>query len=77
MFVLFRKEAWESVKGFDERYFMYFEDVDICRRLRRCGWEVKYDCRVTVQHDAQRASLRNLQHLRWHMRSALRYFTGL
>lgn len=77
MFVLFRKEAWERVQGFDERYFMYFEDVDICRRLRCNGWEVKYDCRVTVQHDAQRASHRDPQHLRWHIRSAVRYFVGL
>jgi N-acetylglucosaminyl-diphospho-decaprenol L-rhamnosyltransferase len=77
MFVLFRKEAWEKVHGFDENYFMYFEDVDICRRLRRDGWEVKYDCRVTVRHDAQRASHRDLQHLLWHMRSAVRYFVGL
>jgi len=76
MFVLFRRDAWESVQGFDSRFFMYFEDVDLCRRLRRRGWKIIYDGSVTVQHDAQRASHRDLRHLRWHLRSALRYFTG-
>lgn len=76
MFVLFRREAWAGVQGFDTRYFMYFEDVDLCRRLHAHGWGITYDSRFTVQHDAQRASHRDRQHLRWHLRSAVRYFTG-
>lgn len=35
MFVMFRRESYKAVRGFDhERFFMYMEDVDICRRLK-------------------------------------------
>jgi hypothetical protein len=37
MFILFAAEAFGAVGGFDEAYFLYYEDVDICRRLRRRG----------------------------------------
>ena len=78
MFVMFRREAFEQVQGFDERrFFMYFEDVDICRRLKRLGWAVRVQPAVRVVHDAQRASARQLKHLWWHLTSAARYLTGL
>jgi hypothetical protein len=37
MFMLLRSEAFRSVSGFDETYFLYYEDVDLCRRLRAAG----------------------------------------
>lgn len=78
MFIVFKREAFKAVGGFDaRRFFMYFEDVDICDRLSRNGWSVVLDPRITVIHDAQRASHRNLLHFRWHLTSAVRYLTGL
>ena len=78
MFVMFRRDAFEQVGGFDERrFFMYFEDVDICRRLKRLNWAVRVQPAVRVVHDAQRASKRELRHLWWHLTSAARYLTGL
>jgi GT2 family glycosyltransferase len=74
MFMLFRSEAFAKVNGFDERYFMYFEDVDICSRLWNEGWRIFLQPAYSVIHDAQRASHRQWQHLRWHVLSAMRYF---
>lgn len=49
--VLLRRDAFELVGGFDERFFLYAEDVDLCRRLRRAGWELKYVPDALVEHD--------------------------
>lgn len=49
-FMAFRRSAFESVGGFDEAYFMYVEDVDLCWRLTRQGWKVAYEPRARVTH---------------------------
>lgn len=77
MFVLFRGEVFRALGGFDDqRFFMYFEDVDLCHRLWRSGRRVLLQPRASVIHDARRASHRQLRHLRWHMVSAARYLGG-
>lgn len=76
MFMVFRSETFASVRGFDERFFMYLEDVDLCRRLHQTGRTVVLEPAVHVVHDAQRASRRSLRHLSWHLRSSWRYFSG-
>jgi GT2 family glycosyltransferase len=73
MFMLFKAEAYRAVGGFDEAYFLYYEDVDICRRLRRRGARAIYDPRVEVIHHARRASRRNPRHARHHLSSMLRF----
>ncbi len=78
MFVVFRRDFYQKIGGFDDRrFFMYFEDADICRRFRINGWKVIVNPYVQVIHVAQRASRRNLKHMRWHALSAFRYLTGL
>jgi hypothetical protein len=76
MFMLFRNETYAALGGFDERYFLYYEDVDLCRRLRARGMQVVVVPQASVVHLARRASHRDLRHLRWHMGSALRYLVG-
>jgi N-acetylglucosaminyl-diphospho-decaprenol L-rhamnosyltransferase len=75
MFMLFRREAFERVRGFDERYFLYYEDVDICRRLHGAGFRVIATPRAQAIHEAQRASRRNPRYMAMHARSMLRYLT--
>lgn len=45
-----RRSALDSVGGWDERYFMYMEDFDLCWRLRRLGWRVAYEPGGRVTH---------------------------
>ncbi|MGE5425776.1 MAG: glycosyltransferase family 2 protein [Bacillota bacterium] len=53
-----RGELFEDGKLFDERFFMYFEDVDICRRAREKGKYTIYLSETAVTHDHQRESAR-------------------
>ena len=48
--VWLRRDAIAAVDGWDEGYFMYVEDVDLCWRLRRAGWRIKYDPDGEVTH---------------------------
>lgn len=63
--------VWKAMGGFDERYFMYCEDVDLCLRLRLCGL-VLVRVPVRVQHAGHRASRSAWRPLWWHVRSLLR-----
>jgi len=49
--VVVRRSAWDAVEGFDERYFMYGEDLDLSLRLRLAGWEIGIVPAAHVEHD--------------------------
>jgi N-acetylglucosaminyl-diphospho-decaprenol L-rhamnosyltransferase len=76
MFMLFSVDAFRRVGGFDERYFLYYEDVDICCRLRLAGLGLHICSDVSVVHDAQRASHRDFALFLRHLASVLRFFTS-
>ena len=48
--LMVRREVFEALAGFDESYFMYLEDVDLCWRVWRAGWRVRYEPDATVVH---------------------------
>jgi GT2 family glycosyltransferase len=48
--MLARRDAFEKAHGFDERYFLYWEDADLCRRLRALGYHVRYVPGATAIH---------------------------
>lgn len=73
MFMLFRADAFASVNGFDEGYFLYYEDVDICLRIWNAGMKILACPAVMAVHDARRASRVNWQHRSWHVKSMLRF----
>jgi GT2 family glycosyltransferase len=73
MFLLFPSSIYREIGGFDERYFMYLEDVEICRHLGRRGRVALWVTSTAVIHDASRASRRSIRHLRWHVSSLARY----
>lgn len=47
-----RRETIEEIGAFDERFFMYFEDADLCRRAREAGWLVYYLPQIEIVHQA-------------------------
>ena len=77
-----RRAAFEQVGLFDERFFVYFEDADWCRRFWLAGWKVVYHPGISVIHYHRRESADTLWFLapftnkvsRIHIASAIRYF---
>ena len=59
--MLARREAVDSIGGFDEGFFLYCEDMDLCARLREAGWRIRYEPGAVVHHvgghSAPRSSL--------------------
>jgi hypothetical protein len=68
-----RREAVDQAGLLDERFFMYFEDNDWCLRIRRAGWKVVYNPRVSVAHLGGQSVARNPDAARQYRRS-LKYF---
>jgi N-acetylglucosaminyl-diphospho-decaprenol L-rhamnosyltransferase len=54
--LLVRREAFDAVGGFSPRFFMYFEEVDLARRLAALGWETWYEPAATVVHHHGRSA---------------------
>jgi GT2 family glycosyltransferase len=78
--MLFRGALFPDVFHFDERYFLYFEDVDVCASLWRAGYSVVRYPGLKVLHEAGLRSRTNARHLLWHLTSCARFmlkFGGL
>jgi hypothetical protein len=76
MFLFLSSSAFRAVNGFDERYFMYCEDFDLCARLRLADWDFEVANDAVVVHNARRASHRSRRHLLWHVESLVRMWTS-
>lgn len=75
MLHMYRSRDFAAVGGFDEGYFLYVEDMDICWRFRRNGGVCRViDKAPTVTHAAQRMSRRSPQHIRWHFAGLMRFW---
>jgi GT2 family glycosyltransferase len=80
--LMIRKNVLDDVGLFDERFFMYFEDTDLCRRIKQAGWKIIYFPFAEATHQHTRASAHDPWYLaifknklsRVHIVSALRYF---
>ena len=76
MFMLLAKQTFERLNGFNERYFLYYEDVDICARLNLVGLTVMVNPAARVVHHAQHSSHRSLKYLRWHISRLYLFLTS-
>jgi N-acetylglucosaminyl-diphospho-decaprenol L-rhamnosyltransferase len=74
MFMLFRYETFELLGGFSQKYFLYYEDVDLCARIKLHGYKVALCPGAKVVHEARRDSHREMKFFKWHLASMLRFF---
>ncbi len=75
-FMLFRAKIFRELNGFDEDYFMYCEDLDICYRAKKNHKVIFNDNRFYVIHNAQMQSRRLLsKNMLWHSISAIKFLT--
>lgn len=72
--LLARRRAVEDVGPMDERFFLYFEDVDWCYRMAARGWKVIYHPAAVMTHRYARESARGRRGLWIHLASTLRYY---
>ena len=74
--LLIRRDAFDQVNGFDERFFLYWEDADLCRRMRARGQTVRYVPGARVVHLGGESSRRAHRFAtRAFHRSAYLYYT--
>ena len=73
-FMLFKTNDFIEVNGFDERYFLYMEDADICRKIKHMGKEILYYPHQEITHNHRRGSSKNIRLLFYHLTSSIKYF---
>ena len=74
-FLLVRREVLDKIGFLDERFFLYFEDVDLCRRAKRAGWRVVYYPKAVATHLYQQSSHRYFSKPFFHhLMSMYRYY---
>lgn len=74
-FMIFKSDDFKKLNGFDKRYFMYYEDTDICHRAKKMKMEITYDPEFYVVHEAKREGRKLFsKHFFWNLKSMLKYF---
>jgi GT2 family glycosyltransferase len=73
-FLLFKTKDYIELGGFDQRYFMYMEDVDICRKIDQTQKRKLYYPEVKIYHHYTQGSAKNLKLFFHHFLSAIQYF---
>ena len=73
-FMLFKTEDFIKINGFDERYFLYMEDVDICRKIDQMGKKKLYYPNVQISHILKKESSKNIRLFFTHLYSSIKYF---
>ena len=56
--MLARREALEGAGYFDERFFMYSDETDLCRRIKLAGWEIRHVPQMTILHHDRKAGVK-------------------
>jgi len=73
-FMLFKTTDFVKLRGFDERYFLYMEDVDICKKIDTLGKKKMYYPKEQIIHALKKGSSKNIKLFFIHLSSMLKYF---
>lgn len=73
-FHLYRTKDLITMQGFDERYFLYMEDVDLCRKIDKLGKKKMYYPNVVIQHVLKQKSAKDLLLFIRHITSMIKYY---
>jgi hypothetical protein len=73
-FLAFRTDVYKKLRGFDEKFFMYCEDIDICYRANKQGYGLTYLPTISAVHLAKHQNRKIFsKHFYWHIKSALMF----
>jgi hypothetical protein len=72
--MLFKTDDFIKIGGFDKRYFLYMEDVDICRKIDAIGKKKMYFPNEQITHILKKESSKNVRLFFIHLISSIRYF---
>lgn len=73
-FIMVKKEVYENVGGFDDGFFMYYEDVDWCTRIWKAGYQVVYYPKVQIEYEGSRSARKNKKYAKIFIQSQMRYW---
>ena len=73
MFIMIKSNVYLNLSGFDERFFLYYDDVDLCRRANDSGYNVYLTNKYSVVHEGNRLSKKSFKYLLIHVSSLFKY----
>lgn len=73
-FMFCREPLLKKIGGFDEGFFMYFEDLDLCRRIQQEGFETYFCPQAEVVHFWEMSAYKSWKYFAWCSQSAIKYF---
>jgi hypothetical protein len=74
-FIAAKSSLLKSIGGFDNSFFLYFEDFDLCRRIQRLGYRTIFFPKAKAVHFWERSAHKNIRYTLFFVRSAIRYFS--
>ena len=73
-FIMMTRKVYDIVGGFDDNFFLYFEDVDLCTRIWKAGYQVVYNPNLQIEYEGSRSARKSKKYAKIFMESQFRYW---
>ncbi len=73
MFIMITSDVFSSLEGFDQQFFLYYDDVDLCRRAKEKGYTIYLTTTYKVVHEGNRLSRKSIKYFLIHLHSLFKY----